>query len=636
MAGRMLLIAAALLLTATTGRVHAAGRTTVDPNTIKKLGQAVPAEVKDKRLDQKIEYDAGNARLHKVIDDLAKMSGVNIYCGKNADDWQTRDIPVSVASRGITLRKLLNALTLATRTAWKSVKTKEGIAYKIWPDDANQKAIDDHSEAVKKALLEKAQWDWDMAIKLKDIPMSQIEKRFSDSGSGKDDFATQIAISKLLSLLDTDTRAKIMAGENVEFTPQSAPPALSQAILDYLHAQDAVRIRQDDVARATNPDYPASPPMTLEALDSAAVRIDFNSNGDLELMGRVEVPLGQQSFIFSPSNAIVCAAGTAAVITKDDRKHPRPMGGANVDDPVSPDASFKRVHFPVSSTSALSTRTVTLDMPKDGKPKSCEEGWIALSKASGLSIVGTDFPYYGKPDVSKAAGQEMQLWKALIAVHASFEWLDEDSMVVVGSYDPRCQTLMPEKIISNLIAKANGDGVGVDDVASLARYGTKAISQWVGTDESLNGLARGRFSEEIGASRLWVFYDDLSTEEKTLAKSEAGLPLSKVDPKLVAQFVSDRTDEIRKSLFSKQRSAAERLADPAVLANAVLRVHAQEVSGDINPPTRWKRWIYMIRLGTDADRSIEPWDAYCRAMLPYYSPERTKALARQYAIGAVK
>ena len=123
-------------------RVHATGRTTVDPNTIKKPGQAVPAEVKDKRLDQKIEYDAGNARLHKVIDDLAKMSGVTIYCGKDDDDWQPRDIPVSVASRGITLRKLLNALRcLATRHRLEVGQDKGMYCFqKIDRMDANQNA----------------------------------------------------------------------------------------------------------------------------------------------------------------------------------------------------------------------------------------------------------------------------------------------------------------------------------------------------------------------------------------------------------------------------------------------------------------------------------------------------------------
>ena len=138
--------------------------------------------------------------------------------------------------------------------------------------------------------------------------MSQIEKRFSDSGSGKDDLATQIAISKLLSLLDTDTRAKIMAGENVEFTPQSASPALSQAILH--SPSSCTRCCSDTPGRYRTGDESGLPCIAADDTGSTGQRRSqdrFQLEWRLGADGAWRYRSGS-SPSFSPSNAIVCAA----------------------------------------------------------------------------------------------------------------------------------------------------------------------------------------------------------------------------------------------------------------------------------------------------------------------------------------
>ena len=67
-------IVAVVLLVAVVSPVWSTGKTTIDPNTAERVETPSPEPLwaTDKRLDAKITYEAGNARLHKIVADLGK------------------------------------------------------------------------------------------------------------------------------------------------------------------------------------------------------------------------------------------------------------------------------------------------------------------------------------------------------------------------------------------------------------------------------------------------------------------------------------------------------------------------------------------------------------------------------------
>ena len=114
MTGRNTIAAAVLTCLFGLSTASFADKTTVDPNTVQK---PAPAEIADKRLDQKITYESLDKRLHSVLDDLTAMTGVTVRCGDSKNDWQVRDLPLVVCARDLPLGKLLRTIADCTHLA---------------------------------------------------------------------------------------------------------------------------------------------------------------------------------------------------------------------------------------------------------------------------------------------------------------------------------------------------------------------------------------------------------------------------------------------------------------------------------------------------------------------------------------
>lgn len=152
----------------------AQGKVTKDPNA------APPATAKapepDPRLDRKITYDSGAKRLHDVVDDLARMSGVNILSGKSKDDWRIKDIPLVVYVKDMPLGRLLTAIADATHTHLGSEvigKNDPKKSYRIYRRFVDEAKIDNYFDNRHKTRLAQVKWQWDaMAAygKSKEIP----------------------------------------------------------------------------------------------------------------------------------------------------------------------------------------------------------------------------------------------------------------------------------------------------------------------------------------------------------------------------------------------------------------------------------------------------------------------------------
>jgi len=652
MARRMLLITAALLLMATTGRVYAAGRTTVDPNTIKKPGQAVPAAVKDKRLDQKIEYDAGNARLHKVIDDLAKMSGVTIYCGKDADDWQVRDIPVTVAARGIALRDLLNHIVGVTHNQLLAKKTEKGVLYyRIITDPRVQKALDDYERALKDYQTAMAAWSLEAASKLKDIPASSIKTL----GMGPEWLACQIEASKMLAVMDPDMKKSALAGETIYLSPASTSGAMKQAVLGFLNAKDYQFVSRVNafVARmagdGNGANYREVTPASADEIEKSQVRIGLNGE---YLSIRVAIctqdknRLGYQGPYSDSTREMAGRAmdsGRGLLNLPHQPIYPRP--------PIAwPKPQGMLPAFIPNSPEPLLSQKIAVKMEDDSKTMYTADALMAISKASGMTVVCQDFQTHRHvPGLKNDFPQELPLCQALMKALYTDWWLNPstNSLVAWSDWLGYRTNLLPARVVDNLVAKANGDGVDLDDLACLSNYSGEGVQDWLNT---LKGIPFYPFA--VPANRqLWRFYDALSPAEKAQAKSAAGLELGTRDLTQVVQGLRDADNgwDIRFAPVDGQRSPYERLASKDVIPTLKIRIQtcwnsaAMQAFDDaasgheaknlvpegVPAGYKMRRDYRLIIEGVDNGEkvSVDIATGY-NDSLPYFTPEREEALAK--------
>ena len=647
----LVVVSLALMVSA----AHAAGKTTVDPSTVTKvIKAAAPVGATDARLDAKITYDASGVRLHDVVSEIARVSGATIYCGSSPDDWRARDIPVTVAARGIPARKLLNFVTYATQTSFIEVKTEKGNFYRVVRNAKLQKKSDDHQAAVENVDKANALWSLDVACRLKDILLSSIKVPEGAGEDWADRTATQIAISRLLSLMDADTRNAALSGDQLILTPRTAPAGLRQAVLDVLKSVDRA-----DVNRALA-SQGRSGSTSLTTSIEAATSDDFQNSG----LGLTRTGAG-----INVTSYVRFSRGGSTYDTRNSYDDTQAMAKtmlANRDQSTLP----KQPTYPsLAQMDLLDGATGTGDAPElnqkytitpDGANGHCYGGdvLIALSKASGLTIVCEDYESVRKErDVSPSFGKEMSGQDALSRAIGRGRWMVcQGSKVLIGTnrnWTWESRNLLPQRLIDNLTAKADGDGIDIDDLTGLARFGDNAISMWL-TGETFRGNPFSVFSRS-NASPIWAFYDSLSPWEKDQTRSSAGLSLSKYDPKVIAGMLAGRIKSYSRSLynFGDQPPRYERLLEAAVLPTLVMSLKCGEydsppqpvsagsagatsearIESDkpINIPagfTRRRNYSIFIEGGDAANRISLNIDGPYR--LPYFSPRRERVLAEAY------
>ncbi|MCX6345398.1 MAG: hypothetical protein NT018_10070 [Armatimonadetes bacterium] len=573
----------------------AVGKVTVDPNAAPKVVAPAPVAVgaADKRFDQKITFDAPNARLHDVVATIAEKSGITIFCGSSPDDWRVRDIPVTVAAREITLRKLLEYLLFSTHTYLKETKTDKGIIYRIKRDARLQKMLDDYEKALEDYKTARLKWSLEAACKLKDIPVSEIKPPQGVSPDWGFSMATQREASKLLAALDSDTKARILAGEALILSPRTAPAGLREIILGYLRVADAKSI--NDIKDMSYISYSSDSsldlrtsirirngkPATSGELEDARLRLIMN-NKDITINGMIRV---QEDEYYSNRSSYDSVSQIAYTTSSNNKgRLSLPKEPTYPKDPKM-EPSNKDLKSLWEGEDLQKKVTLKFEETKDKKPVYSAEALIALSKETGMSIVCEDFQTHREDnDLRSSFTSESTIVNALQRA-LSVNWLaDGKEKALVGyeySWPTQHRNLMPERIIDNLTNKGNGDGIDLDDLASLSVFTSEAVSSWV-NHKNFPNLQYYPFTQPENR-QIWMFYDSLSASNKALAKSKDGIAIGNYDLKPILEWLKERarTDSAAMYQPDSPEPSWKRLADPSVLPSLVLRIEINEASSGL-------------------------------------------------------
>ena len=195
-----------------------------------------------------------------------------------------------------------------------------------------------------------------------------------------------------------------------------------------------------------------------------------------------------------------------------------------------------------------------IEKPKDNRPLFFADGVRLISDAAKISIVCEDFvshrfqdadlsgEFYSQTNLAYALGTlpHGEQWREDMPM--PFSWrVDAQNRLIVGSaakWPWHHDHLVPESLLVNLRNKINGKGADLDDVLPVACLTPGQREDWVTSSRDLH-VAHCEVWPDLAP--LWRFYDSLSSRDKALAKSEAGLKLSSFDPGKLAALFSETT-----------------------------------------------------------------------------------------------
>ena len=129
----------------------AVGKVTADPNVA--AAQVTKSEPeKDKRLDQKVTYEARRKTVFTILSELTEMTGVKYNTGNNNLDWQVRDRKMNIFVKEIPLSSLMDSIARVMKFKWSKSEKDSVITYRLIED---KKALLD-AQSKRQAKIEQA------------------------------------------------------------------------------------------------------------------------------------------------------------------------------------------------------------------------------------------------------------------------------------------------------------------------------------------------------------------------------------------------------------------------------------------------------------------------------------------------
>ena len=510
-------------------------KVTVDPNTTPSTIAVSPSSSTDDRLDQKISYDSVHKRLHDVVDDLSKTTGVKLRCGKSESDWKVRDVPVLVCSRDLPLGVLLRGLADTTHLLLSRNTVDKVISYRIWRDLKREKELAAFEESRQAALLAAISHDWDSLSLLKDVPESALEERHAQGSVYPDEGrlwgAESRAASMAVAELGLEAKDRVLAGETILLSYQYAPAYLKP----HIKAVFESHCKAVELYSAREGQKPPEP-LDEERLNKCYIRIASHERGSYR-------------FDEQELSVEICSSGYGfrKVSTSDYETYVRKN---QPDLPARPevpkpnlqtemlDKRYVKLSLSEKDGPAFLDTKVKIKVPEDGTKPDYSDLLCAVSKAAGCSVIAEGaaarylcLVFNNRDKVAGMFGRDITMREALAFTTSldKMDWYaDEENKLIVGrdrEWTERLKALVPEKLLRDFSNKMEKDGVDLDDLEPLVGLTRYQVYEWicycpefpeVRTLES-SGLA-------VSGERLWALYFALSAPERALAK--AGRPVS--------------------------------------------------------------------------------------------------------------
>lgn len=541
----------------------------------------------DPRMDQKVTCTAGYARLHDIVSELRAKSGVSIECGESPRDWNVRDIPVFVYVNDMRLGTLLGSIAAAAHVQFVRQKSSgdQPPSYRFYRTQADKKLIEGQVEDRLKAGMEYAKWAWDaMAAYGRSSDASLAES--PENSLMTPELAK--AVAKVIASMSPQDQDKLFSAGQIKLRGSDSPRAA--LVLDCCNLAWETQRQRQNITASTSP---IDPQKAVLIFHFNQMKSDGYTGFVMYAGGFPEVTTrsGNTSSTFTPSwTGDVMSQASALPGVKGLKLPPKPdydpskqmvdpPPGHNLI-PIATDSDWK---------ADLLQARVKIPQPSNASDWKCADVLAAIAETGKINIVCEDFKSHKRSD---AFGLKFDFASDGTAGEAlrqmgGFKWFaDTGSKLLVG-WDQSwryCQkTLVEQAFLDSLKNKLNGPGVELDDFVPIVRLSIGQCDAWIRHTRDLGELGWG-FSDGV---ELWKLYDALTADQKSLAKSEDGLPLSAVDAKWMSAFFSDelgKTERGTVRLTAEDEPAEVTLkravyADPKALSEAVLRVRQVQQSG---------------------------------------------------------
>ncbi len=525
----------------------AAEKITVDPNTVKAEKKIQP--ITDKRLDQKITYESLDQRLHSVLEDLSRQTGVEIRCGDSKNDWQVRDLPLVVCARDLPLGKLLRAIADSTHLLMTSSKNGKGErVYRIWRDKARKRQMEDYLSARDAAALARANWEWDTWARLGQTPGIEEAAKQIERASSNFDPASSIMFAKIMSTLSANDREQAFRDGELRLSVRDQSPDIKTALLEFQHAswewwreENAQHRRmlsnlEPDVYARMYPNGETDAERFPEKAAQSACLVLHVSTKE---WGGV-TPCLEASYSSGSTPANLHSEWVRKCLKNWPDEPQLPHEPENLSDKAKPNWDCE----------LLQTR-LNVERPKDKKTATFADCISAISRSADVSIISEDYvsqkESYGDPFADLTAppssgvifplGQtlrNMMGWLELYRVDEASRLITASASDWVRHHD----RLVPESFLKDLGKKLTSTGAELDDVVSMISLSDGQRDDWILGSLKLKGCQW--WASEFDKP-FWQLYDSLGADDKARAKSEDGLKLSELDLTVVTVAFSEAT-----------------------------------------------------------------------------------------------
>jgi hypothetical protein len=490
----------------------------------------------DPRLSQPVTIECTGMRLHSVLDKISEKTGVAIRCGKNKDDWQVRDIPVVVSVKDLPLGKLLRALAdcthmLLSAETIANESDPKARSYRIWQDVTHRKELESVEKGKEAADLAFCAFSWDTAAWLNGRLDKGLSVKPEQTYFWNDLHDPQYAeMCKLLAELGPETRDRIISGETVLLSPETAKEPLRGTLLSYLRSASStyltnIRSNHEDDPNYVPPDWHEP---TQEDLQASRLRIVVRTPMSFDSKEIQMLPCGPVLYLcFGPDRL------TSWAKQVDDQKPPeRPKSFTSppIKDPTLDLRPWDDT--PAWPNPPFLATMVELKAPKVENGQAYCYVISEVAKQAKLSLVREDFPI----QVGVSCMVQQYYTKKACAYHilaglTQFTWhYDERDSLVLGEsghWTDRHRNLVPEGLNERLQAAMDGGGLSFADYTGIMQFSRAQFQEWLPS-------VRYIFPLRDAEATLWSLYESLSPPQKAQALSDAGLPLASLDPKWVA------------------------------------------------------------------------------------------------------
>ena len=528
----------ALLALTVTG-LFAYGKTTVDPNAAKIAQSDAPKMDVDKRLAQKVTYEAKKKSVLAILTDLSDETGVTFKAGYNNKDWQVRDRKMNIFAKDVPLADLMASIAHVMKFKWSRGDESENCSYRLYMDrktllDAEsqrlreeERAQREQSEKREKMLNDFANLDklspQDLAKLKQDNPFMYIAQTSGLAGPLGAFFGEMPFASEALA-----------SGQPLNMSAGNMSAAAQKSLLGAMGATAALMAKLSGGRTANLP----------QDIENNLAKVTVKLNEHLEmaqsmggganfLLGEMNMSYDGKDFNFpfiDPSSKIAKLLGKA-IVKSDEEQVPfedviknmqGEMMSAYFSDIQSGDPEEKSEKRPDDPALLAKIKMKSGTGQLDGVLGE-------LAKASGIAVVSDSF---GRTHGVTSVGDEAEIRDILdkIAIGYRYKWDKPSSIIEFRDklWFKKRAAQLPDAQLEGWRKTLRDTGtLDINDLADIAELTYEQITLNFQDDEV---LGQDRMNAIFGSRETLRFYNMLSDSQRSALFSESGLMLDSLSP----------------------------------------------------------------------------------------------------------